>query len=130
MAAATAPPMGANGTDRAKKRHNGRTGAPYAPAFRQEAIALVRRGAGGGVSLARVARDLEVSQDTLRAWVRQADVDGRRREGLTTDERAELTQLRRENRLLKMERELLKNFRARSHLLLDAETPLVYRPVA
>ena len=105
MAAATAPPMGANGTDRAQKRHHGQTKAPYAPAFRQEAIALVRR---GGVSLARVARDLEVSQDTLRAWVRQADVDGGRREGLTTDERAELTQLRRENRLLKMERELLK----------------------
>ena len=62
----------------------------------------------GGVSLARIARDLEVSQDTLRAWVRQADVDGGRRDGLTTDERAELTQLRRENRLLKMERELLK----------------------
>jgi len=73
--------------------------------FRQEAIALVRR---GGVSLARIARDLEVSQDTLRAWVRQADVDGGRRDGLTTDERAELTHLRRENRLLKMERELLK----------------------
>ena len=105
MAAATAPPMGANGTDKARKRHSGRTKAPYAPAFRQEAIALVRR---GGVSLTRIARDLEVSQDTLRAWVRQADVDGGRREGLTTDERAELTQLRRENRLLKMERELLK----------------------
>jgi len=73
--------------------------------FRQEAIALVRR---GGVSLAGIARDLEVSQDTLRAWVRQADVDGGRRDGLTTDERAELTQLCRENRLLKMERELLK----------------------
>jgi len=100
--------MGANGTDKARKRHSGRTKAPYAPAFRQEAIALVRRGAGGGVSLARVARDLEVSQDTLRAWVRQADVDGGRRDGLTTDERAELTQLRRENRVLKMERELLK----------------------
>lgn len=105
MAAATAPPVGANGIDKARKRHNGRTKAPYAPVFRQEAIALVRR---GGVSLAGIARDLEVSQDTLRAWVRQADVDGGRRDGLTTDERAELTQLRRENRLLKMERELLK----------------------
>jgi transposase-like protein len=84
--------MGANGIDKAKKRHHGRTKAPYAPAFRQEAIALVRRAAGGGVSLASVARDLAVSQDTLRAWVRQAEIDGGRREGLTTDERAELTQ--------------------------------------
>ena len=60
------------------------------------------------MSLARVARDLAVSQDTLRAWVRQAEIDGGRRDGLTTDERAEVTQLRRENRVLKMERELLK----------------------
>ncbi len=127
MAAAPAPPVVAGGADKTRTRHSGRTQAPYAPAFRQEAVALVWR---GGAPLARVARDLEISQDTLRAWVRQADVDGGRREGLTTAERAELVQLRKENRLLKMERDLLKNFRARSHLLLDAETPLVYRPVA
>jgi transposase-like protein len=55
-----------------------------------------------------VARDLGVSVETLRAWVKQDDIDGGRREGLTTEERAELVQLRRENRLLKMEREVLK----------------------
>ncbi len=55
-----------------------------------------------------MARDLGVSVETLRAWVKQDDIDGGRREGLTTEERAELVQLRRENRLLKMEREVLK----------------------
>jgi len=49
-----------------------------------------------------------VSVETLRAWVKQDDVDGGRRDGLTTEEREELRQLRRENRLLKMERDVLK----------------------
>jgi transposase-like protein len=55
-----------------------------------------------------VARDLGVSVETLRAWVKQDDVDAGRREGLTTEEREELRQLRRENRILKMERDVLK----------------------
>jgi transposase-like protein len=55
-----------------------------------------------------VARDLGVSVETLRAWVKQDDIDGGRRDGLTTEERAELVQLRRENRVLKMERDILK----------------------
>ena len=105
MESATAPPAASTSASGTRKRHAGRTRPPYAPAFKQEAVALVRR---GGVPLARVARDLGMSQDTLRAWVKQADIDGGRREGLTTEERAELTQLRRENRLLKMERDLLK----------------------
>lgn len=85
-----------------------------------EAIALVRRVAAGGASggggggtggagpLTRVARDLGVSVETLRAWVKQDDSDDGRRDGLTTEERAELVQLRRENRVLKMERDSLK----------------------
>lgn len=101
----------------APKRHTGRTRPRYAPEFKTEAIALVRRlaaggadggGGGGAGPLTRVARDLGVSVETLRAWVKQDDVDGGRREGLTTEEREELRQLRRENRLLKMEREVLK----------------------
>jgi transposase len=113
----------------------GRTRARYPREFKAEAIALVRRvtagspGAGGpgeAGPLARVARDLGVSVETLRAWVKQDDVDGGRRDGLTTEEREELRRLRRENRLLKMERDVLKNVRARRHLLLNAETPVGY----
>jgi transposase-like protein len=53
-----------------------------------------------------------------------------RRDGLTIEEREELRQLRRENRLLKMERDVLKNLRARRHLLLNAETLVGYRRAA
>jgi transposase len=56
----------------------------------------------------QVALDLGVSNQTLRNWIKQADVDAGRREGLTTDEREELRRLRRENRTLLQEREILK----------------------
>jgi transposase len=85
---------------------NGTKGhAPYPPAFRAEAVALVR---AHGASMRRVAKDLGVHEETLRGWVRQADVDAGRRTGLTTTEREELTRLRRENRILREEREILK----------------------
>ena len=120
-----APATAAGSTNGSTKRHAGRTRPRYAPEFKAEAIALVRRvtagGAGGGGSgsggargagrtapLTRVAHDLGVSVETLRAWVKQDDIDGGRRDGLTTEERAELVQLRRENRVLKMERDILK----------------------
>jgi transposase len=55
-----------------------------------------------------VARDLDLTETSVREWVRQADVDAGRREGLTTEERAELARLRRENRILREERDILK----------------------
>jgi|SRR4051812_27475514 len=79
--------------------------APYPPEFRAEAVRLVRT---EGTSMRRVAHDLGVHEETLRLWVRQAEVDAGQREGLTTGEREELAQLRRENRILKEEREILK----------------------
>src|SRR5918993_513121 len=78
---------------------------PYPPEFRAEAVKLVR---GGDAPIAQVARDLGVNAETLRLWVRQADVDEGRRDGLTTEEGAELARLRRENRVLREEREILK----------------------
>jgi transposase len=78
---------------------------PYPAAFRAEAVQLVR---GGGRSLTQAAQDLGVHHDTLRSWVKQADLDGGRRDGLTSEERAELARLRRENRILQEEREILK----------------------
>jgi transposase len=55
-----------------------------------------------------VARDLGIGNETLRRWVIQAEVDAGESEGLTSDERAELVRLRRENRTLRTEREILK----------------------
>jgi transposase len=55
-----------------------------------------------------LAKDLGVSQQTLRNWRRQAQVDQGEREGVTSDQAEELRRLRRENRTLQMEREILK----------------------
>jgi transposase len=82
-----------------------KTRPPYPPTFRAEAVQLVR---GGGRSLTQAAKDLGVHHETLRAWVRQAEIDGGRRSGLATEERTELARLRRENRLLKEEKEILR----------------------
>ena len=78
---------------------------PYPEEFRREAIELVRL---NEKPLVQIAKDLGVSDMTLRNWVKQADVDAGKRAGLTTEEREELRALRRENRTLRMEREILK----------------------
>jgi transposase len=75
-----------------------------------------------GKSVPTVARELDLTETALRSWVRQAEVDaGRGAPGaLTSEEREELGRLRRETRTLRMERDILKNCRARrgpSHLL-------------
>ncbi len=82
-----------------------RTRPPYPPAFRAEAVQLVH---ANGRSLSQVAKDLGVHHETLRGWVKQDAIDGGRRDGLTTEERVELARLRRENRILKEEREILR----------------------
>src|SRR6476620_3376549 len=76
--------------------------APYPPAFKVEAVRLVH---SGDKSIAEIALDLGVSDPTLRSWVRQAEIDAGTRDGLTTGERIELAQLRREVRVLKQERD-------------------------
>jgi transposase len=78
---------------------------PYPPEFRREAVELYRR---SGRPLSEIAADLGVSTESLRLWMRQADVDGGRREGLSSEEREELRRLRRENRILREEREVLR----------------------
>jgi transposase-like protein len=75
--------------------------------FKAEAVRIVR---DSGKTVGAVARELDLTETALREWVRQAAVDaGRGRPGaLTSEERAELAQLRRENRTLRMERDILK----------------------
>ena len=68
-------------------------------------LCLVRQ---PGHSIRRVAMDLGISNESLRRWVVQADIDHGDTPGLSTDERAELVRLRRENRTLRIEREILK----------------------
>ena len=77
---------------------------PHPPEFRRQAIELARERVK---PIAQVASDIGISESCLRSWLAQADIDEGKREGLTTQERADLVQLRRENRVLKMEKEIL-----------------------
>jgi len=78
----------------------------FTPEEKADAVRLAREVG----SIGRVARDLDLTETCLRRWVQQADIDqGKGAEGaLTTDELAELRRLRRENRILKMERDFAK----------------------
>jgi len=81
-----------------------KTRKPYPPEFREQLVALVR----AGRTPEELAREIEPTAQSISKWVAQADRDaGRRTDGLTTAERTELRQLRRENRQLKVEREIL-----------------------
>jgi transposase len=81
-----------------------RTRPPYPLEFRRQIVELARLGR----SAAQLAREFEPSYETIRQWIKQADRDeGRSAEGLSTDEHEELRQLRRENRQLRLEREIL-----------------------
>jgi transposase len=78
---------------------------PYPPEFRAEAVRLARQ---PGHTIRGVARDLGVSNETLRLWIRQARIEQGEAPGLTGEERAELVHLRRRVRTLETEREILK----------------------
>ena len=78
---------------------------PYPPEFRRQILDLVRAGRTPG----ELAREYEPTANTIRSWVAQDDIDaGRRTDGLTTTEREELARLRREVKVLREEREILK----------------------
>ena len=72
----------------------------YPDEFRQRAIELART---GDKPVAQIAADLGIATSCLRRWMKQDDIEGGRRDGLNTDERAELVRLRRELRTAQME---------------------------
>lgn len=83
--------------------------------FKRDVVAVARRRT---VPLEEVAADFDVSLSTLRRWMHQADVDDGIKDGLTTSEQEEVVQLRRDNRRLTMEVEILK--RATAYFAKDA----------
>lgn len=77
----------------------------YPPEYMQQVVELHR----SGRSIRGLGKEFEPSEQTIRNWIKRADLDeGRRDDGLTTEDRDELRRLRREVKTLKMEREILK----------------------
>jgi transposase len=81
-----------------------RTRPPYPEQFRREAVELVKK---RGQPVREIAKDLGVTEQSLRTWVKQYEVDVGKRDGLSSEEREELRRLRRRVRTLEEEREIL-----------------------
>jgi transposase len=80
--------------------------APHPPEFRQRAVELARQ---GSTPVSKIAKDLGISDSCLRNWMRQADADENPGgERLSDGEKKELAELRRRNRLLEMENDILR----------------------
>ena|ERR687883_800587 len=76
----------------------------FSKEFKAETVALIRQ---SGKPIAEICRDMGLSESSVHRWLAQADIDAGQRDGLTTDERQELSQLRRELRVVREERDVL-----------------------
>lgn len=88
----------------------------FPPEFKRDVVTAARR---GDLTVAEVAVDFDVAPESVRRWMRQADIDDGITNGLTTTEQSELVQLRREKRRLEMENEILRRaaaYFAKDHL--------------
>jgi transposase-like protein len=92
--------------------------AARSPEFRRRAVELARL---REKPIAQIAKDLGIAESGLRRWMAQADIDEGRRAGLSSDERKELVELRRQKRVLEMEVEILK--RASAYFARDNVLP-------
>jgi transposase len=87
-------------TMRQRRRRRG-----FTDSFKAEVVELCRK---GDRTIPEVARDLDLTESSVRRWVEQAEIDAGRRPGLTSSEHEELVRLRKENRVLREERDILK----------------------
>ena len=76
----------------------------YPDEFKRDVVAVARR---GGLTIPEVTTDFGVAEESVRRWMRQADIDEGIKDGMTTAEQSELVRLRREKRCLEMENEIL-----------------------
>jgi transposase len=86
-------------------RNKPRRRRSFTPEFKADIVERCRR---GDRSIGQVARDFDLTETAVREWVKQADIDDGAGDGLRTDERRELAELRRENRRLGEDVEVLK----------------------
>jgi transposase len=77
----------------------------FTDSFKAEVVELCRK---GDRSVAEVARELDLTETAVRRWVNQAEIDAGQRPGLTSSEHEELIRLRKENKVLREERDILK----------------------
>ena len=77
----------------------------FPPEFRRDVVAVARK---GDTTIAQVAKDFGISESCLHRWLKQADIDEGFKAGLSTSESAELRELKRRNRTLEQENEILR----------------------
>jgi transposase len=87
------------------ERKKSRPRRSFTPEFKAE---IVERCRAGDQTIGQVARDFDLTETAVRVWVRQAEIDAGERDGLSTEERQELSRLRRENKRLQADVDLLK----------------------
>lgn len=87
----------------------------FPPEFKRDVVTVARR---NDLTINEVAADFDISPESIRRWMKQADIDDGVKDGLTTAEQAEVVRLRRENRRLEMEVEILR--RATAYFAKDA----------
>ena len=87
----------------------------FPPEFKRDVVTVARR---GDLTHAEIAADFDISVESIRRWMKQADIDDGISEGLTSSEQSELVQLRRDKRRLEMEVEILR--RATAYFAKDA----------
>lgn len=91
-------------TKQKQQKRGRRARRSFTPEFKADAVRLTK----SGKTVAQVVKELDLTETALREWVRRADADaGERQDVLTTEERQELSRLRREVKTLRQEREIL-----------------------